>query len=207
MKHCPNLACPFIDQTGFISEFRDEVTVCPDCEANLVDGPAPPVPERVPAVLGTEPLTWQSGDVVWTVASYSQEEEALADLDTLAEEGIEAVVTPEELPDENGTLAPLYHLQVMPIDRFVAQTALGLDDDESQVDEEYWANLQEEGHFEVDDEADDDLFWEQDDDQDWVELDEEYAETQNGLSPLVVIIAVIVVLSLLFSMTRVYQLF
>jgi len=197
MKHCPNLECPFIEQTSFISEFRDEVMTCPDCETVLVDGPAPPVPESI------EPRTWQPNDVVWNVASYSDEDEALADLDTLAEEGIEAGVKSEELPDEDGNLAQLYHLQVMPIDRFVTQALLGLDGDESQVGEEYWADLQESGHFGLDEATDDERMWDDLND----EGGEDDEEIENDISLGVVIIIIIIIITLIWSMTNMYRLF
>ncbi len=41
MKHCPNTECPGLEKFGMVSEFNDTSTVCADCGAALVDGPAP----------------------------------------------------------------------------------------------------------------------------------------------------------------------
>lgn len=37
MKVCPNRACPFLEEFGEIAEYRDEITLCADCQTPLVD--------------------------------------------------------------------------------------------------------------------------------------------------------------------------
>lgn len=55
MKHCPNPECGGLEKFQIISEFNDKTTLCADCGATLVAGPAPdslptdkpaPEPER-----------------------------------------------------------------------------------------------------------------------------------------------------------------
>ncbi len=49
MKHCPNPQCLGLERFGIISEFNDSSTVCADCDAPLVSGPAPDtLPEDKP---------------------------------------------------------------------------------------------------------------------------------------------------------------
>ena len=41
MKHCPNPECGGIKKFKTVSEFNDTADTCSDCQAPLVDGPAP----------------------------------------------------------------------------------------------------------------------------------------------------------------------
>ena len=67
MRYCPNDDCPDFVSTGIRQEFTARVSVCPVCEADLVDGEVPeeaaaPMPiappsfdSPVPGVLGGSP--------------------------------------------------------------------------------------------------------------------------------------------------------
>lgn len=60
MRHCPNLNCPFFVETKLVSEFHDDVEICPDCGSPLVAGEAPKV--ELPALTtglftANDPLT------------------------------------------------------------------------------------------------------------------------------------------------------
>ena len=54
MKHCPNPECGGIAKFNIVSEYNDTATICVDCEAPLVDGPAPS-PEDLPDRPAPEP--------------------------------------------------------------------------------------------------------------------------------------------------------
>jgi len=187
------------DKKCFISEFRDDIKVCTDCGTELADGPAPPLLELPTVSVGPEPLSKAQKNLMWTVASYSEEGEAVVDLERLSEEDIEAVISPDQAQDENGLPIDLYHLQVLPINRFVAQGALGIEEPEEDiVSDDYWDELDAAGHFSEYVEPEESAY---------TKLLEEPEEESSQFPLLATIVTILLVLVLLWTMTRAYQLF
>lgn len=159
MKHCPNPECPFLDAVGTIAEYEDHIDVCPECDAELLAGAAPPA---LPAYMQADASALQ------TVVTVDSEDEALRIQDELDQMRIAATIVeldPEETDLESidpesvepkmavDTGSPLFDVRVLPHHVVPAMTVLNSLLGEDEYDDEF---DDDEFDYELDDEFDDD---------------------------------------------------
>lgn len=169
MRYCPNLNCPFFVETKMVSEFQDEIEVCPDCGSPLAPGEAPTV--ELPALTSS---LFTANDPLTSLCSVEAREDAEYFKEQVEFQGIPVIILNHPGAEEDDQIGEigrfdLYVLtsQLMRANRILdslieAENSDGDDewlddetDDGEWLDEEGAENDEDEVYDEEDDQDDD----------------------------------------------------